>query len=177
MGLTEVTIATLRRIMLPLEVRLRNSITRAVLAKVDDERKMQEVQLRGLKGEIMTAVERMQEYGFSSVPPEGGEALAVFVGGDRAHGIVVATDDRRHRPTGDGAGDVRLYCRQLGLFLHLDDSSSKMALSGDTVEVDGVNGITLDDSTRITLQVGASSIVIETGKITITTADLEINTP
>lgn len=92
--------------------RLANLVSRAVLRRVDDSKRMQLVQLTALEGETRADIERVQQYGFTSVPKEGAEAVAVFPGGDRSLGFVIATDDRRYRLTGLQAGEVALYTDQ-----------------------------------------------------------------
>ena len=44
-----------------------------------------------LGGEKHSAVRLMQHYGFASVPGDGAEAVALFVGGARDNGVVVST--------------------------------------------------------------------------------------
>src|SRR3546814_1878282 len=46
------------------------------------------------------------------------DLIVVFVGGSRGHGIVIATEDRRYRPTGLEAGEAMLY-DDLGQKVHL----------------------------------------------------------
>ena len=89
--------------------RVRLMVGRAVLTAVDDARQMQSVQVEGLRGEILDRAERFQQYGFSSHPHPGAEALLLAVGGIRQHPIVAAIDDRRYRPTGLEEGEVCLY--------------------------------------------------------------------
>lgn len=96
----------------PILNRLANLISRVVLSRVDDSKKMQTVQLTVLDGETRESVERVQNYGFTSVPKPGAEGVAVFVGGYRDHGLVVAMDDRRYRLTGLQAGEVAVYTDQ-----------------------------------------------------------------
>lgn len=102
-------LAQLRRLVRPLQVRIANSIARAVVQRVDDGHKLQELQIGVLEGEPIDDAERFQEYGFSSVPLAGAEAVTVFPNGDRAHPLVVAVDDRRHRPIDKPAGHVCIY--------------------------------------------------------------------
>jgi phage baseplate assembly protein V len=89
-----------------------NMVTRGVIAQSDDEPGMQNVQISLLRDEGKTAVERMQNYGFSSHAPVDSEVLVVFVGGGRDHGVIVATDDRASRFTGLGAGEVAIYTNE-----------------------------------------------------------------
>jgi len=96
----------------PLLNRLANLVSRVVLNRTDDSKKMQAVQLTALDGETRERVERVQNYGFTSVPLDGAEGVAVFVGGYRDHGLVIAMDDRRYRLTGLESGEVALYTDQ-----------------------------------------------------------------
>lgn len=96
----------------PILNRLANLISRVVLSRVDDSKKMQIVQLTALDGETRENVERVQNYGFTSVPKPGAEGVAVFVGGYRDHGLVLAVDDRRYRLKDLQAGEVAVYTDQ-----------------------------------------------------------------
>ncbi|MCP4448275.1 MAG: phage baseplate assembly protein V [Myxococcales bacterium] len=89
--------------------RIANSIARAVVQVIDDEKKIQTLQLGVLEGEDVDDCERFQEYGFNSVPIAGAEAVVLFPNGDRAHPLIVAVDDRRHRPTDWDPGDAGTY--------------------------------------------------------------------
>lgn len=97
------------RITAPLVRRVRLMVGRAVLYLVDDARKLQELQVEALRGEVLAGVERFQQYGFSSNPLPGAEVLLLCVGGSRSHAIAAAVDDRRYRPTDADPGEVRLY--------------------------------------------------------------------
>jgi phage baseplate assembly protein V len=83
--------------------------TRGRMAIVDDGKKLQQVQVELYADEVKDNVERFQQYGFTSVPLAGAEAIGVFLGGGRDHGIVIAIDDRRYRLTKLKNGDVALY--------------------------------------------------------------------
>lgn len=101
--------ALVQRALRPLATRVANLVARAVVTLVDDSLKMQVLQLGVLAGETRGDVERVQNYGFTSVPLEGAEAVVLFVGGRRDHGLAVAVDDRRHRLTGLEPGEVAIY--------------------------------------------------------------------
>jgi phage gp45-like len=102
-------IRTVNKLLAPLRNQLANLVARAVVQLVNDGAKLQVVQLGVLEGETRAGCERFQEYGFTSVPLPGAEAVVLFVGGRRDHALVVAVDDRRHRPTDLEAGDSALY--------------------------------------------------------------------
>jgi phage gp45-like len=109
MTMTREMLDQFSRILRPLQTRIANSIARAVVQLVDDGKKLQLLQLGVLQGEDIDDAERFQSYGFSSVPLAGAEAVVIFPGGDRAHPLVVAVDDRRYRPTGGQPGEVTVY--------------------------------------------------------------------
>lgn len=54
-------------------------------------------------------VEVLEPYGFTSTPPSGAEGVALMVGGDAAHHIVLAVGDRSLRLRGLESGEVALY--------------------------------------------------------------------
>lgn len=127
----------------------RNGISRGVLTLIDDEGKMQRVQVSILDGELADDVERFQNYGFTSVPEAGAEATVVFIGGDRGHPVVVVADDRRVRMAGLEPGEVAVYHRN-GDFIHLK------------------NGNVMEVSTKQLTIKAADSMTIDTKQLTVT---------
>lgn len=99
----------LARLIRPLRQRVALMLRRAVIAVVIDDHPVQVMKLDMFHGETREGVERLQEYGFNSVPPEGGQVLVAFLDGECGHGVVIATDDRRYRPRGSDPGDTMLY--------------------------------------------------------------------
>ncbi|MEW5904214.1 MAG: phage baseplate assembly protein V [Pseudomonadota bacterium] len=103
-------LAALNKLIDPLRRRVRLMIGRAVLAAAaDDSKGIQLVQVKLLDGEVGDGVERMQNYGYTSVPKTGAEGLMACVSGDRNHGIVVVMDDRRFRLKNLQPGEVAMY--------------------------------------------------------------------
>ena len=132
------------RLLAPLRRRVLLMVGRAILTVIDDSTKSQTVQISALADEVRDAVERFQEYGYTSVPQAGAEALAVFVGGNRAHGVVVATEDRRYRPRNLSPGDVALYHRA-GVRVFLDDDADLLHLGAqDAADFIAKAQLTLD---------------------------------
>lgn len=84
-------------------------ISRAVLLLVNDGLKLQGLQVSLLADEVRDDVERFQNYGFTSHPHPGAEAIAACVQGSRDHVVVLAVDDRRYRLQGLQAGEVAIY--------------------------------------------------------------------
>ncbi len=103
------TESMLARLIRPLRQRIALMLRRAVIAAVIDENPVQVMKLDLFHGETREGIERIQEYGFNSVPPEGGQVLVAFLDGECGHGVVVGTDDRRYRPRKSDPGDTMLY--------------------------------------------------------------------
>lgn len=130
------------KLVAPLRRRVRLMISRAVLSAVNDAGGIQLVQVKLLDGEVRDGVERMQNYGFTSVPKAGAEGLMACVSGDRDHGIVVTMDDRRFRLKGLQAGEVALY----------DDLGHKVHLTRTGIVVDGGgHDITIQNAPNVNL--------------------------
>lgn len=114
---------------------LRNLVARAVLALVDDARKLQSAQVDMLDGESRADVERFQQYGFTSVPEPGAEAVMIAIGGSRSHMVAIAVDDRRYRKRNLKEGEVCLYTK-FGDYVLLKDDG--------TIEVKASNKVLVD---------------------------------
>jgi phage baseplate assembly protein V len=91
--------------------RVDNMVARCVLWMADNSKRVQEVQV-SLQNDEVRIAQRVQEYGYSSVPLAECEAVIVFPGGIRDHALVIATDDGRYRPTNWAAGEVGLYTHE-----------------------------------------------------------------
>lgn len=100
-------------------------LSRGVIRKSDDEKKMQEAQVEVLKGETIDGAERMLNYGFTAVPHDGAEAVVAFMGGNRDHPIVLVVGDRRYRLKGLAGGEVAIH----------DDQEQVVALKRSGIEV------------------------------------------
>ncbi len=93
----------------PLRSRIGMMVARGVVTLVKDGLKMQGLQLSIMSDENKDGIERFQNYGVTSVPHPGAEAVVVFLGGNRDHGIAIAVDDRRYRIKGLQNGEVAIY--------------------------------------------------------------------
>ena len=136
-------IRTVEKLLAPLKRRVRLMVSRAIVKAVDDSEGLQQVQVAALADEILDRVERLQQYGFTSVPLPGGSALVVCVGGNRSHPIVVATDDARYRPVDLQPGEVAIYT-QGGVRINLKTgnlveivAATKIKLHSALVEITG----------------------------------------
>ncbi len=99
----------IQRMIEAVQRRVANMIARAVVSLVADADGLQIMQLDVLEGETRTDCERFQNYGMTSRPVVGADAVVVFPGGDRATAYVIAVDDRRYRLRNLQAGEVAIY--------------------------------------------------------------------
>lgn len=88
--------------------RIRMIAARGVVNLVNDGLKVQGMQI-GVLADETAQVQRFQEYGFTSVPLAGAEAVMLSISGVRSHGVVIATDDGRFRLKNLAPGEVALY--------------------------------------------------------------------
>lgn len=93
----------------PLSRRISGMVARGVVALANSALKMQSLQLELLADEPKDNIEHFEPYGFTANPKAGAESLAIFLGGDRSHGVVIACADRRYRLKGLEPGEVAIY--------------------------------------------------------------------
>ncbi|MFM0135103.1 phage baseplate assembly protein V [Caballeronia grimmiae] len=121
--------------------RIRLFVSRAVISFVDDTRPVQYLQARINALETVGDIPRYVEYGLSSNPPIGSEALVVFGNGERTNGIVIATSNATYRVTALASGEVvlhdntgqKVYLSQSGMIL---DGGGKPVRITNTPEID-----------------------------------------
>lgn len=119
-----------------------NVIARGELALVNPDSKMQGLQMRLNADEVKDGMEHFEPYGLTSNPHPGAEAVAVFVGGDRSHGIVVQVSDRRFRLQGLESGEVALYTDE-GDFLHFK-RGREIAIETLTLSIKATTAVEFD---------------------------------
>jgi phage baseplate assembly protein V len=110
-----------------LYIRLLMVFGRALVKVVNDAGGLQQLQIQLGKDELRDNTPRFAEYGFTSSPLSGARAIAIFMGGDRSNGAVIATDDPRYRPTGLKSGEAVVY----------DHLGRKIYLTQDGIVIDG----------------------------------------
>ncbi len=147
----------LNKLLDPIRRRIRGLVSRAVVSLVNDSLKLQGLQLKVLADETLDNVERFQQYGFTSVPLAGAEAILLCLGGHRDHPVVIAVDDRRHRKANLLPGEVSIYN-------HL----------GDTILIKQDRTIEVVAGTRVRVTAPDVEIVAST-KVTVTSPNVEIS--
>lgn len=151
-----------QRMIGPLWRRLRLLVSRGVLKLVDDSLKLQSVQVT-LLGDQPATAERFQEYGYTSHPHPGAEAIVAAVGGARAHLVALSVDDRRYRPKGLKAGEVCLYT---------DEGDEIRFKRGRVIAVKA--GASLDVTAPVVTVKASTSVTYDTPIFTVT-GDIKAN--
>ncbi len=138
------------KLLAPLARRLRLMIGRSTIVLTNDNKNLQELQVTILNDDVDDSIERFQEYGFTSRPKPGAEAIILCVGGSRAHAIAVAVDDRRYRLKSLAEGEVALYTDE-GDYIHFKRgrvievmAGAKVKITAPEVEVIASTKVTLD---------------------------------
>ena len=126
---------------------LRGLLGRGVVESVDDTPMMRTVQAEFLPGDVREGLEHFEPYGFTSRVKEGAEAIGAFFNGDRSHGVVLVTADRRFRLHVE-EGEVAVF----------DDQGQKVVLKRDGILVETPGGMAVS---------GGSGAAV-TGAITVT---------
>lgn len=144
--------------MSALENRIRNMIARAIVSLVKDDTKAQTLQLGLLADEVQDGAERFHDYGFTSHPHPGAEALAVFPGGTRSHGVVIAIADREYRLRGLEQGEVALY----------DDLGNIVLLGRSSVAITAVADLDVTVAGDATISINGNASVNVTGNLDVT---------
>lgn len=107
------------------------------LALIDDSGAQQTAQATFRSGapdgvrEVIDKVTRLGEYGFYSCPPEGSEALVVFLGGRRSMPVVIATGHRADRPKDMKPGEASLFNTVAGQYVIASEDGKFRSLAPD----------------------------------------------
>ena len=88
--------------------RMQNIVTKVLIKAVYDSDQIQLVKLSGLYNEVTDKVERIQNYGLTSNPPQNSEGISLCLSGDKDHQIVIACDSGMYRVQVDN-GEVAVY--------------------------------------------------------------------
>jgi phage baseplate assembly protein V len=131
--------------------KMQQMVSRGVVNLVSDSFKMQQLQVEFKADDVMDDVERFQQYGFTSSPLAGAEAIGLTVNGAKSHTVVIAVDDKRYRLKQLAPGEVALY----------DDQEQKIVLQRDKILVE--SGKVVINSDDIQLGSGDGEAVARVG--------------
>lgn len=98
----------IERLLAPIKRRITGMLTRAVVSGIVEDLQRQNLQVKMHADESADNVERFQNYGMSSFPPTGAEAIVAALGGSLSGLVAIAVEDKKCRPQGE-IGDVFLY--------------------------------------------------------------------
>jgi phage baseplate assembly protein V len=134
---------------------IKNMLRRATLVEVDDSGTQQKMRLKGVSGEELREVVRIQPYGFTSHPPAGSEGLLMNLGGRSDRAVVIGVEHPQSRPKGLGAGSQAIY-DQHGNIVSLVQGKANFK-----------------HTTEIVLEAGGTTLTINAAGVTITGARVE----
>lgn len=103
-----VTETYINKLLAPIRRRITGMLTRAVVSGIVEDLQRQNLQVKMHADESADNIERFQNYGMSSYPPEGAEAIVAALGGALSGLVAIAVEDKKFRPKGE-SGDVFLY--------------------------------------------------------------------
>lgn len=122
------------KLMAPLQRRVRNMVARGVIELITEDKALQRAKMTFLSEETLDKLEHVSHYGFQSSPLPGAEGVAVFLGGERSSGVVIATEDRRFRFKTLASGEVALYTDE-GDYIHFKRNRNIEVLAGTKIKV------------------------------------------
>ncbi|WP_323929092.1 phage baseplate assembly protein V [Aeromonas caviae] len=143
-----VTLRDVRKLLEPIKRRLCLIADRAIVIMVNDSLNRQNLQLNVLADEGGDDIERFQNYGHTSVPPAGSEAIVLGIGGARAGLVAIAVEDKGVRPKDLEAGDNCLY--------HLEGHRIILRKDGDLLQQ--AKTVTLSANEKLTIMSPDSEI-------------------
>lgn len=116
------------QIVRPVATRVRTMISRGIVKRIDDSKKLQTIQTAGFADGVRDGVERFQQYGFSSNPPPDSECILLAVGGQQGHVVAISVEDRTVRVKDIDTKDVALYTATNGIMVFVDDDGGVVHL-------------------------------------------------
>ena len=122
------------------------TVGRGRITTSNDGGNVQLLQVQLGANELRDNTPRLGEYGFNSNPPEGSDAVLVFVGGDRSNGVVVGTGNQTLRFKNLAIGESVLYDSR-GQSVYLSASGIQVNGGGLPVTVSNASSVTLDTPT------------------------------
>ncbi|OBU85878.1 phage baseplate assembly protein V [Chromobacterium subtsugae] len=117
-----------------------------ITAPASDGGPVQVLQVQMGRDETRDHLRRLADYGFTSHPPVGSDAVVLFPLGDRNNGVVVATNHQGSRMTGLKPGEVAIF----------DNRGQSVYLTAGGIVVNGA-GLPLTVNNTPTVTVNASA--------------------
>ena len=116
---------------------------------------VQRLQVQLSAQDIKDNTARLGEYGLSSLPPAGSDAVVLFLGGNRSNGVIIATGNQTYRLKNLKPGEVALY----------DNLGQSVYLTQAGIVVDGASlPITINGNVTINGNLTTTGDVVANGK-------------
>lgn len=135
-----------------------------------DSTETQKIQVSNLSKEIISDIERYQEYGFENYPIiPNAEAVNLFINGNRNSdkGINIVINNRKLRPTDLSSGEVCIYCKDSNnsndnrIWLKPTNNEIEIKTAdGNDIIIDS-NGINITDANSNTIVMKNTGVEID----------------
>jgi phage baseplate assembly protein V len=129
--------------------RLRMLVGRGRLTASNDSGPVQTQQVKMSPLETGDNRLRIAEFGFTSMPPIGSDAVVLFISGDRSAGVVIGTAHQSSRPRNLKSGETKIYSVD-GKHVYLAGDHIEINANGQPVTVNNASTVTINASTSIT---------------------------
>ena len=128
------------------------SLARALVTTVNDSGGVQMMQVKLNALETRDNTPRIAEFGLSSNPPVGSDAIVVFLGGDRSNGVVLGTVHQASRQKGLAPGETMIYSQD-GKYIYLTASGGIVVeAKNQTVTVNDATTVTIKAATKVRME-------------------------
>lgn len=171
--------AIFERLIRPLRNRVYTMITRAIIESVKDGEGIQTIKANLLAGESRDDIERFQNFGFSSNPKANSECVALSIGGNRDHLIIIVADDRQTRIKDLEPGEAAFY-NAFNDFLKLTKDSdlegtinNKLNLTVDKIRLANDTGEVIDILVKALEALSVEPFIVNKGTFSLLKTQLE----
>lgn len=126
-----------KRSIAPIKRQIRTMVVRGIIKIVEEDKKIQKVQIDTYEDETREDVERFNDFGFKSYPPVGTEAIMLSISGNNEHMAVIATENReilKELPDLE-EGDCIIYTKEKK-YLHFKEKNIEISLEKIKIEND-----------------------------------------
>jgi len=134
------------KVLEPIKVMIRMIFNRAILDTINNSTDIQLLKVSIMEGEVKDQIERLEDYGFTSVPKSGSEVLLGFIGGNKNQGIAIRVGDSRVRLKSLDAGEVAMY-HESGTYIKLNKTGGIEISSSENVTIKNSGTIMLGSDT------------------------------
>ncbi len=155
------SITSMKRFLTPILARIRRVILGAKIESTDDATPLQQMKVQTLGRAVYDKVEVFGQFGFTSRPPNGSDAIIVERNGKY---IVIAVGDRQHRIRNIESGDSVVYDVR-GQTIILNKSGIMTTDVFDNTITTDANGVKIDDknNNHIVMNAAGTSVTDKFG--------------